>query len=194
MTKVFLIYIVLLQRSTCAQLGWCLCVRTCVTLENIVHSISRGRRVTKCWNLVHACNQYQWWYSDLDIPGNSQQSRFSEFAIFSGNLVNLNPELHWFLFSDRFQSLHSFPELCTHSQLKRNISVGYSQRYLWLGCLCSGWESLFYGIAQFKKYDPRAQCGFEYYIMYCIFAPMQKYEFVIFGIFVVQCQKCLCTL
>ena len=43
-----------------------------------------------------------------------------------------------------------------------------------------------------KKYDPRAQCGFEYYIMYCLYAPVQKYEFLIFGIFVVQ--KCLCML
>ena len=32
-------------------------VRTCVTLENIVHSISRGRIVTKCWNLVCVCNK-----------------------------------------------------------------------------------------------------------------------------------------
>ena len=45
-----------------------------------------------------------------------------------------------------------------------------------------------------KKYDPRAQCGFEYYIMYCIFAPMQKHEFLMFGIVVVQGQKCLCML
>ena len=49
------------------------------------------------------------------------------------NLILLNPELHLFLFSDRLQSLYSFPELCTHSQVKRNISVGHSQRYLCLG-------------------------------------------------------------
>ena len=48
------------------------------------------------------------------------------------------------------------------------------------------WESLIYGIAQFKKYDPGSQCGIEYYIMYGKFAPMQKYEFLIFGIFGVQ--------
>ena len=57
-------------------------VRVYVTLENIVHSISRGRTVTKCWNLVCVCNMYQWWHSDLNIPGNSQQSRFSELLIF----------------------------------------------------------------------------------------------------------------
>ena len=76
----------LLQRSTYAQLGWCSCVRsyvrTHVTLENIVHSISRGRTVINCWNLVCVCNKYQWWYSDLNIPVNSQQSRFSEFSVF----------------------------------------------------------------------------------------------------------------
>ena len=55
------------------------------------------------------------------------------------------------------------------------ISVGYSQRYLCLGCLCSGGESQLYGIAQFRKYDPGAQCGIEYYKMYCKFARMQKY-------------------
>ena len=34
-------------------------VRTYVTLENIVHSISPGRTVTKCRNLVCVCNKYQ---------------------------------------------------------------------------------------------------------------------------------------
>ena len=85
------------------------------TLENIVHFISRGRIVTRWWNLVCVCNKYQWWYSDLNIPGNSKQTRFSEFSIFLWNLIILNPELRWFLFSDRLQLLHSFPELCTHS-------------------------------------------------------------------------------
>ena len=50
-------------------------------------------------------------------------------------------------------------------------------------------KSLLYGIAQFKKYDPGGQCGIEYHIMYCKFARMQKYEFLIFGIFVVQRKK-----
>ena len=45
--------------------------------------------------------------------------------------------------------------------------------------------------AVFKKYDPGAQCGIEYYKMYCKFARMQKYKFLIFGIFVVQGKKCL---
>ena len=65
------------------------CVRAYATLENIVHSISRGRTVTKCWNLVCVCNKYQWWYWDLNIPGNSQQSRFSELSSFLWNLINL---------------------------------------------------------------------------------------------------------
>ena len=62
------------------------CVRayvcTYVALENIVHSISRGRTVTKCWNLVCVCNKYQWWYPDFNIPGNYQQLQFLEFSIF----------------------------------------------------------------------------------------------------------------
>ena len=114
----------------------------------------------------------------IDNKHDFQNSRF-----FCGNLIILNSELRWFLFSDWFHSLHSFPELCTHSQAKMNISVGYSQRYLCLGCLCSGWESLLYGIAQFKKHYPDAQCGIEYYIMYYKFSRMQKCEFLIFGIF-----------
>ena len=40
-----------------------------------------------------------------------------------------------------------------------------------------------------KKYDPGAQCGIEYYILYCKFARMQKYGFLIFGIFVDQGKK-----
>ena len=42
-----------------------------------------------------------------------------------------------------------------------------------------------------KKYDPGAQCEIEYYIMYWKFARMQKYEFLIFGFFVVQGKTCL---
>ena len=42
-----------------------------------------------------------------------------------------------------------------------------------------------------KKYDPGAQCGIEYYIMYFKFARMPKYEFLIFDIFVVQDKKYL---
>ena len=76
---------------------------------------------------------------------------FMNSGYLCGNLIILNPELHCFLFSDRLQLLHSFPELCTHSWVKRNILVGFSQGCLCLGCLCSGWESLLYGIAQFKK-------------------------------------------
>ena len=39
---------------------------------------------------------------------------------------------------------------------------------------------MLYGIAQFKKYDPGAQCGIEYSTMYCKFARMQNSEFLIF--------------
>ena len=44
----------------------------------------------------------------------------------------------------------------------------------------------FTALRSFKKYAPGAQYGIEYYIMYCEIAPMQKYEILIFGIFVVQ--------
>ena len=52
----------------------------------------------------------------------------------------------------------------------------------------------FTALRSLKKYDPGAQCGIEYYIIYCKFAHMQKCEFLIFGISVVQGQKCLCLL
>ena len=49
----------------------------------------------------------------------------------------------------------------------------------------------FMALRSLKKYEPGVQCGIEYYIMYCKFARMQKYEFLTFGIFVVQGKKCL---
>ena len=70
-----------------------------------------------------------------------------------------------------------------------NISVGYSQRYLCLGCLALDDKVCFRALRSLKKYDPGAQCGIEYYIIYCKFARMQKCEFLIFGIFVVQGKK-----
>ena len=87
----------------------------------------------------------------LTFLGIHNNRYFQNSRFLCGILIILNPELHCFLFSDRLQLLHFFPELCTHSWVKRNISVGYSQWYLCLGCICSGWESLRYGIAQFKK-------------------------------------------
>ena len=44
---------------------------------------------------------------------NNRDFQYSRF--FCVNLVILKPELHSFLFSDRLQLLHSFPELCSHS-------------------------------------------------------------------------------
>ena len=44
----------------------------------------------------------------------------------------------------------------------------------------------FTALRSFKKYDPGTQSGIEYYIMYCKSARMQKCEFLLFGIFVVQ--------
>ena len=49
----------------------------------------------------------------------------------------------------------------------------------------------FTALRSLKKYDPGTQCGIEYNIMYCKIARMQKFEFLIFGIFVVQGKKCL---
>ena len=38
-------------------------------------------------------------------------------------------------------------------------------------------EVCFTALRSLKKYDPGVQRGIEYHIMYCKFAPMQKYEF-----------------
>ena len=66
------------------------------------------------------------------------------------------------------------------------VSVGYSQRCLGMREFCTGREYLLYGIAQFRKYDHGVQCGSEDFKMYPNFTRMQKHEFLIFGIFVVQ--------
>ena len=52
-------------------------------------------------------------------------------------------------------------------------------------------NACFTGLRSLEKYDPGAQYGIEYYIIYCKFARMQKFEFLIFGIFFVQGKKCL---
>ena len=144
----------LLQRSTYAQLGWCSYVRACVRA-------SRWKKMFTPYLVVELSPSAEIWcvyvtsINDgtqiLTFLGIHNIRDFQNSRFFRGDLIISKAELHWFLFSDRFQSLHSFPELCTHSQVKRNISVGYSQWYLCLGCICSGWESLLYGIAQFRK-------------------------------------------
>ena len=53
-------------------------VRAYVTLENIVVEVLKLG--------VCVCNKFQWWYSDPNIPGNWQQSRFPDFSIFMGEL------------------------------------------------------------------------------------------------------------
>ena len=95
---------------------WCVCVCMCV----YVTSINDGTQI-------------------LTFLGIHNNRDFLNSRFFCGNLIILNPELHWFLFPDRLQLLHSFPKLCTLHWVKRNISVRYPQRYLCLGCLCSGW-------------------------------------------------------
>ena len=94
------------------------CERTYVTLENIKHSISRGRIITKCWNLVCVCNKFQWWYSDLNIPGNSQQLRFSEFSIF---LLEFDYFKSWVALISIFRSVASvvFLSRIVHSWLSQ---------------------------------------------------------------------------
>ena len=93
-------------------------VRMCVTLENIVHSISRGRTVTKWWNVVCVCDKYQWWYSDLNIRGNWQQSRLSEFSIF---LWEFDCFKSWVALISIFRSIAivAFLSRIVHSQLSQ---------------------------------------------------------------------------
>ena len=141
------------------------CVRAYLTLENIVHSISRGRTVTICWNLVCVCNKYQWWYSDLNIPGNWQQSRFPEFSVL---VCELDYFKSWVALISIFRSIAivAFLSRIVHSKLNQ-MKVGCSQRYLCLGCLCSGWESMLYGIAQFKKIW--SWCSVRYWVLHNVF-------------------------
>ena len=62
----------------------------------------------------------------LTFLGIHNNRDFQNSRVFCGKLVILYPELHWFLFSDRFQSLHPFPELCTHSWVKIIAPKKYS--------------------------------------------------------------------
>ena len=55
----------------------------------------------------------------LTFLGIHNNHDFQNSRFFCGNLIILNPELHWFSFWDRWHLLHSFPESCTHSQVKR---------------------------------------------------------------------------
>ena len=184
----------MLQRSTYTQLGWCSYVRAYV--RACVRRTSRWKILFTPYLVVELSSSAEIWCAYvtsvndgtqiLTFLGINNNRDFQNSRPFCGNLVVLKPDLHWFLFSDRFQSLHSLPELCTHSYVKRNISVGYSQRYLCLGYLALDENVCF---TAFKKYDPGAKCGITYYIMYFKFAPMQKYGFLIFWISVVQCKK-----
>jgi len=76
--------------------------------------------------------------------------------------------------------------------LSRIVHISYLSRILAeISAFALDEKVCFTALRSFKKYDPGAQCGIEYYIMYCKFARMQKYEFLIFGIFVVQGEKYL---
>ena len=70
------------------------------------------------------------------------------------------------------------------SKILAEISV-LGMPLLWMRKVCAT------ALRSFKKHDHGAHCGIKYYIMYCKFSPKLKYEFLIFGIFVVQGQKCL---
>ena len=140
------------------------CVRAYVTLENIVHSISRGRTVTNFWNLVCVCNKYQWWYSDLNIPGNSQQSRFSEFSIFEWKFDYFKS---WVALISIFRSITivAFPSRIVHSQLSQKEYFSRMLAEISVLGMHLVWKVWFTALRSFKKYEPDAQCGIEYYIM-----------------------------
>ena len=113
---------ILPQRSTYAQLGWCsyvrAYVRTCVRT-------SRWKILFTPYLVVELSPSAENWCvyvtsindgtQTLTFLGIDNIRDFQNSRIFCGNYNILNPELHWFIFSDRLQLLHSFPELCTHS-------------------------------------------------------------------------------
>ena len=55
-----------------------------------------------------------------------------------------------------------------------NVDLDPGRNFLKLIIGNTPWECRIYDIAQFKKYDPGAHCGSEYFIMYCKFTRMQK--------------------
>ena len=161
------------------------CLRTCVRASHRkkVYSTYRCGIVTKSWNLVHACNKYQWWCSDLTIPGIDNNRDFQNSLFFYGDLIVLISEWHWFLFSDRSHLLHLFPNY---------LSWILAEMYVLEIPFALGENVCFTALYSLKKYDRGAQCGSEYYIMYCKFTRMRRYEFLIFDIFVVQDKKSPC--
>ena len=90
-------------------------------------------------------------------------------------------------------AIDAFLSRMTHSKLSQNeyltrILARMSVRGI---LFAMGEKVCFTVLRSLKKYDPGAQCGIEYYIMYCKFSRVQKYEFLIFGIFVVQGKTCI---
>ena len=83
----------------------------------------------------------------------------------------------------------------TYARTHARTNIIPVRRKCSFGAICA-WDAFaldekvcFTALRSLKKYDPGAQCGIEYYVMYCKFAREQKYEFLIFRIFVVQGKK-----
>ena len=126
----------------------------------------------------------------LTLPGINNNRDFQNSRFIYGDLIVLNSEWHWTVFPVKLILLR-FPANSAHRCALGIISVGCSQRYLWLGSICTGWECQRCGIAQIEKYVPGAQCASEYFIMYCKLSICRIMIFW-FGIFVVQDKKSSC--
>ena len=104
-------------------------VRAYVTLGNIIHSISRGRTVNKCWNLVHLVQLL------TSINDGTQMLTFrglttvAIFRILDFLWVSIVLIYEWncFLFPDWLHLFHLFSELRTHSH-GQEISQQYTRR------------------------------------------------------------------